>query len=580
MTLVATSLSSWVVWALIAVAYVLAAQAGFSLAFETRQVTAVWPPTGLAVAAFVLLGRRCWPGIFVGAFIANAMMDEPVLTAAAIATGNTLGPLLGVVLMQRRGFDSRMARVRDVLGLGILGAAAAMLLTSSNGVLQLVLAGIVPFDNALSVWWTWWAGDSMGVLLIAPLVLTWATTGSSDCSRAQVVEMAALALILVAVSWLSFNSRIPLAYPVFPIVIWSALRFGQRETATVVAVISGMALWATIHDHGPFIAATLDQRLVLLVTFMAMVSATGLLLGAVTAERRAAQRSLSVAHQELERRVIERTEALSEVNRELLSTNGTLTRRTAELASKNEEVEAFVYIVSHDLRAPLVNLQGFARELELSCDEIARTLRDTPLPAPVAVKVQEAFDDNIRTALRFIAASVNKFERLIGALLALSRTGQQSYRIERIDIAALVGLTVDSLHQTIVAAKARITLGELPPAQGDATAVGQVFANLLTNALTYRHPEREPIIIMEGAVVGDKVEYRVQDNGVGIPEGARKRLFQVFQRFHPELASGDGIGLAAVKRIVERHGGSIRAQSSPDGGSTFHFTLPRAASEN
>jgi len=569
-------LSGWLICLLVAALYVLAARAGFSLAFATRQVTAVWPPTGIAIAALWLFGARAWPGVLAGAFVANAMAAEPLPTALAIAVGNTLGPLLGVRLLALARFDARMERVRDVLALGFLGAAAAMLVTASNGVVQLLLAGIVSGPAALSVWSVWWAGDAMGVLLVAPLILTWATQSAQRFDRRRHLERLALAALLILVSWLSFASRIPLAYPVFPIMIWSALRFGQRESAAVVLAISAVALWATVHDRGPFVVGTLDQRLVLLVTFMAVVSATGLLLGAVTAERRAVQASLTQAHQELESRVVERTEALSEANRELLRTNDTLSRRTAELASKNEEVEAFVYIVSHDLRAPLVNLQGFAHELSISCDEVQQLLRAAELPPPVAARIEAAFTDNIHTALRYIAASVDKFERLIGALLTLSRTGQQAYQLQVLDIAAVVGATLDTLHQTIRETGAEIVLGPLPTAIGDSTAIGQVFGNLLANALKYRAPERRLKISIDGSVEGDQVRFRVQDNGVGIPATAQKRLFQIFQRFHPEVVAGDGIGLASVKRIVERHGGSIVADSEPGKGSTFSFTLPRS----
>lgn len=577
MTLSARSLGSML---LVAAGYVAAAEAGFSLAFATQQVTAVWPPTGIAVAALWLLGRGCWPGVFVGAFIANALSNEPLLTAATIAAGNTLGPLLGVTLLKRVAqFDERLERVRDVLNLALFGAAIAMTVTATNGVLQLVLANIIPAQAAPSVWWTWWAGDAMGALLVAPLLLTWASAQKPLLRRERAAELAALGLALMAASWLSFNGEIPLAYPVFPVVIWTALRFGQRETATVVLAISGIALWATVHGQGPFVSGNLDQRLILLVTFMAVVSATAMLLGAVTAERRTAQQSLLRAHQELERRVIERTEALSQANRELVETNQTLSRRTAELASKNEEVEAFVYIVSHDLRAPLVNLQGFARELEIGCSDVERLLQDIPLPAPTAAKLRLAFDDNIHTALRFIAASVNKFERLIGALLSLSRTGQQTYHIETLDVAALVRTTVDSLRQSIADSGAEVRIGTLPAACGDATAVGQIFGNLLGNALKYRHPDRPARIVIEGVAGPQLVQYQVRDNGAGIPEATQRRLFQVFQRFHPQLASGDGIGLAAVKRIVERHGGSIRAESVDGAGSCFQFTLPSAVQE-
>jgi light-regulated signal transduction histidine kinase (bacteriophytochrome) len=156
----------------------------------------------------------------------------------------------------------------------------------------------------------------------------------------------------------------------------------------------------------------------------------------------------------------------------------------------------------------------------------------------------------------------------------LSRTGQQSYRVEALDIESIVATTLATLRQSIETSGARISVGSLPMAVGDATAIGQVFSNLIDNAIKYLDPHRQGVIEIRGGREGAEAHYSVSDNGVGVPETVRVRLFQVFQRFHPDLASGDGIGLAAMKRIVERHNGRIWFESKGDSGSVFHFTLP------
>jgi PAS domain S-box-containing protein len=266
------------------------------LAFATKQVTAVWPPTGIAVAALLLLGYGIWPGILLGAFISNALSNEPLLTAAAIAIGNTCGPLLGAFLLRRFAFDTALERLRDVLAFVVLGAALPMTVTATNGVFNLAIAGIVPWAAFLSVWWVWWAGDAMGAMLVAPLILTWATTPRPirwDSRRA--LELAILGGMLTATTWISFVSRFPLAYPVYPFVIWAALRFGQRATTLAIVTVSTIAIWGAKHDLGPFRNGTLDERLILLLTFMAILCITGLVLGAITAERRAAATQLRSA---------------------------------------------------------------------------------------------------------------------------------------------------------------------------------------------------------------------------------------------------------------------------------------------
>lgn len=561
--------------AVVAAAYILAAEAGFALAFATRQVTAVWPPAGIALATFILRGPRIWPGIFLGAFISNALSHEPLYTAAGIALGNTAGPLCGALLLRRfDDFDPALGHLRDVIALTVFGAAAAMLVTASNGVANLVFGGVIPLAAAPSVWWLWWVGDAMGALLVAPAILTAVAAPRRHRHGGRPAELGVAIIALIAASVVFFSSDLPLAYPVFPLVLWIALRFEQREATIAVLIASAVAIWQTVHDRGPFSSGNFDHRLGLLVSFMAMLAVTALALGALAAERRRAEASLREANEALEARVAARTLELAGANAALTSTNAVLERRTAELAKKNEEVEAFVYIVSHDLRAPLVNLQGFSRELELSCGELAATVATIAAPPQTAAVLREIIDDGIGGALRYIGASVSKFERLINALLTLSRTGQQEYRPERLDIQALVAATIDSLHQTIADSAASVTVDALPAGFGDVTAIGQVFANLIGNALKYLQPGRPGQIEIGGKTGDGVVEYWVRDNGAGIPATAHARLFQVFQRFHPELASGEGIGLAAIKRIVERHGGRIRAESVPGAGSCFYFTLP------
>jgi signal transduction histidine kinase len=555
----------------ICAAYVLSAAVGFRFSFATQQVTAVWPPAGIALAAFLLRGTPVWPGVFVGALVSNALSHEPLLTAAGIALGNTLGPLIGAVVLKRVAtLDTSLSRLRDVFWLALLGCALAMVITATNGVINLALAGLVPWSQVSSVWAIWWIGDAMGALLVAPLILACSGKPETAPTPARIGELVAVCLIAAASAVLFFSSQLPLAYPILPIVMWTAVRFEQRETTAIVLLLSGVALWQTTHGRGPFVTGSLDVRLGLLVSFMAVLSLTGLALGAMAAERRRAEASLQRANDELEERVRARTS-------ELAKTNEALERRTAELARKNEEVEAFVYIVSHDLRAPLVNLQGFSRELAQSCDDLAKALTPLSLPEDAARSVHALMQDGIGGALTYISASVSKFERLITALLKLSRTGQQTYHLEPLDMDGIVASTLATLRQSIDRSGARITVGALPPAFGDATAIGQVFSNLVDNAVKYLDPLRAGAVEISGQCVGAQAHFVVRDNGVGIPDSAQTRLFHVFQRFHPDMAPGDGIGLAAIKRIVERHRGKLWFEGEKTGGTAFHFTLPSTA---
>jgi integral membrane sensor domain MASE1 len=278
---------------LVAIAYLLGAKLGFTMAFATKQVTAVWPPTGIALAALLLWGYRAWPGIWIGAFASNAISAEPIWTAAAIATGNTLAPVFGCWLLRRVGFENFLDRVRDVVALTILGSGIAMTVSATNGVTSLALARIVPWSAFGSVWWVWWAGDAMGVLFVAPVLLTWiAGSRKNDRAEGGLLELAAVGTVFLVTAAGLFLTDFPLRFSVYPFLIWIALRFTQRETATAIAIVSGIAIWATTHDLGPWNAGSPDTRLLQLDSWMWVLAITGLVLGAVAAERRAARAAL------------------------------------------------------------------------------------------------------------------------------------------------------------------------------------------------------------------------------------------------------------------------------------------------
>jgi signal transduction histidine kinase len=552
--------------AVVAAVYFGAAEFGLSLAFSTKQVTALWPPTGIAVAALLLGGYRVWPAIYLAAFAVNALVGDSILVAAGIAVGNTLGPVVARFSLGRLGgFDTALARVRDVLGLIVFGAVLGAAVSATNGVATLALRAVIPWSAFGSVWWVWWVGDAMGILVFAPLILSWATQPRPAWDGAQLAELGTLfggllLASLMALTGVFVQAATPIQYAVFPFVIWTGLRFGARVTALAIALITGLAVWGAVHDRGPFAIGNLDQRLILLEMFMAVATLTGLVLSAVTAERTQAQQALQRANDELGERVAERTAELATAN--------------AILAQKNEEVEAFVYIVSHDLRAPLVNLQGFSSELERSCGALEATLHSVALQPNTEKTIHTILREDIAGALRYISASTVKLQRLIDALLLLSRTGKQELRIEVVDVRSVVETTVLSLRRSIESSGAEVIVESLPTVTGDVTAIGQVFSNLISNALKYLQPGRPGRIAIGGETTDRVAHYWVRDNGAGIAASSQPRLFQVFQRFHPHLASGEGMGLAIVKRIVERHGGKMWAESEEGVGTTFHVHLP------
>ncbi len=251
--------------------------------------------------------------------------------------------------------------------------------------------------------------------------------------------------------------------------------------------------------------------------------------------------------------------------------------QTALLSEANEEIQRFVYIVSHDLRSPLVNIMGFASELDVWRKQIFERL--AALRAQVGGEQDgesdEALRSDVEEALSFIKSSVAKMDRLIGALLKLSREGQRQFQPQFIDMSQLLRSTLEALAHQAQDVNAKISIGELPTITSDRLALEQVFSNLMDNAVKYLRAGVSGSIEVRATESDGAITYEVHDNGRGIDAKDRERIFDLFRRSGIQDRPGDGIGLAHTRALVRRLGGSINVESEPDRGSVFKVTLPK-----
>jgi signal transduction histidine kinase len=268
-----------------------------------------------------------------------------------------------------------------------------------------------------------------------------------------------------------------------------------------------------------------------------------------------------------------------------------LEARAKELAAVNEELrqetqdnEMFIYSVSHDLRSPLVNLQGFSKELQVSSDELDRIVGEAHLPDSEHRHIARILDGDVRESQHYLRTAVTRAASIIDALLRISRAGRLEYQWQRVSVGRAVSRVVDALQGAIDQRAVVVTVRELPPAWGDPAAVEQIFSNLIGNALNFLDPARNGRIEV-GALEAEAVDetepravrmrtYYVRDNGLGIPAAYLSKVFRAFQRLHGDVATGEGIGLAVVRRTVERHGGRVWVESAVGAGSTFFVVLP------
>jgi two-component system, NarL family, sensor histidine kinase FusK len=502
----------------VGVVYFAAAKYGLSLAFATEQVTAVWPPTGIALAALLLFGWRLWPGVFVGALAANATASEAALTALGIAIGNTATALIGWYLLRRfAAFDEPLERTRDA-GALVLVAAITPLVSATNGVVTLASHGVISWAALWEVWRTWWVGDALGILLVCPVVLTWSRGSRLRDPPAKLAELAVLSVLclcasVVALSGVLFGpgSHYQLQYAVFPFIIWAALRWGPRETATLVLAVSAVAIWGAIHDRGPFAAGSVDERLVLLDLFMATAGLTGLALSAATAERRHIQTRLE--HSERRRQSL-----------------------VAAILHAEEEARQQVAVELHDDTIQVL----IAALVDLDSSAIALDSQDRSRAGDRIGRVRDTLND-----------AVNRLRRLTFEL--------RPPVLETQGVGVAVGQMLDGLADDLgIDIDRRIELRRYAPEVE--ILVFRTTRELLANVRKHAFATRLEVDLVERDRV---IQGTVSDNGRGFD--VRAAFDRTKTRYN--------LGLDATIERLRVLGGTLAFDSSPTG-TTAAFTVP------
>jgi chemotaxis family two-component system sensor kinase Cph1 len=246
------------------------------------------------------------------------------------------------------------------------------------------------------------------------------------------------------------------------------------------------------------------------------------------------------------------------------------------LAFKNKELESILYVTSHDLRAPLVNIQGFSNELSRCCDVIHSALKEKVKAEDISEEVRVVVNNDVPEALGFILTSANKMDSLLSGLLRLSRLGQAALNIEPLDMNAMLNDVSKSFEFQVQEARATINIESLPPCLGDTSQINQIFSNILDNALKYLDESRPGMIRIYAEVQNGQNIYCVEDNGMGIAPEHQGKIFEIFHRLEPDKKGGEGLGLTIVRRILDRHNGKVWIESEPGKGSKFFVSLPSA----
>ncbi|MBI4383574.1 MAG: MASE1 domain-containing protein [Nitrospinae bacterium] len=539
--------------------YILVGRLGTLLALPPGYATAVFPASGIALAGVLCLGYRVWPGILFGSFFMNLWISIEGAQSfslirflpAGIGIGlGAAGEAVAGAYLYRRLAESEnpLSRTKSIVVLILFSAGLSSAISASMGATSLCLWKFAGWSDYFENWITWWLGDAIGILIVATTLLAVVHGHPESLSRFKSAEAVALLVLVCLVSQFMLGEwwgeiPEPVIFLIFPLLVLVAFRLGQIGAVAGILLVSGLALWRTVHGAGPFVGhENPNVSLLLLQTFLGVASAMTFILSASITENRDAQDArkrleteLKDHNAELERRVRERTE---------------------ELERSNKDLAQFAYVASHDLQEPLRKIVSFADLMKGSVKEM---------------------DAKGWDCLGRIEAATRRMQDFIHDLLEYSRATVKTKPFAPADLGLIVKEVLVDLENQIRKTQGQVRVGHLPTLMVDKIQIQKVFQNLISNALKYHRAGTPPAVNVSGVYDKDAGywEISVEDNGIGFDEKYADRIFKPFERLHGRSAyEGTGIGLAICEKIIARHHGKIAAKSVPGQGSTFTVALP------
>lgn len=531
---------------LVAVLYYLAARLGYFLVFQNTTDLPAWPPSGIAFALIILLGRSAWPGVTLGALVANILaywnnqgLDKEAIIAISsfIAIGQTLEVVFGNYLVKVWIKDTYpFKKAKDAFRF-LFVTFFMCLIGASIGTLSLYFNGVVPSEAILKSGFTWWVGSVVGILLFTPFILATAQKQKFDFLSSRMLEAGIFIVFMIGISFLLqlqyFNTTLVRALPylAIPLILWLAFRFNLLLTITFTLAISLVSIYFTIQSKGPFILDTVGDTQLLLQIFIAMISISAIVLSATVAERTQAENELTQFNGNLEAMVNERTK---------------------ELSKRNSELDNFVYSVSHDLRAPIASVLGLIN--------LAKTDVDKAMT---------------KTYLDKIYSSALQQDNFIREILDQSRNSRLEIKKDEIQFEELIDETFNQLKfatSTGTAVEKIVDIHQSAPFHSDRWRLKVILNNLISNSIRYRNG-RDPVIKINVNVVDKKAQFEIEDNGRGI---AKEHLGNVYRMFYraTDDGAGSGLGLYIVKETVDKLKGSITIESEEGHGTTVKLEIP------
>lgn len=552
---------------LVAVAFYASASLGHFLTFSDSVVLPTWPPSGVAFALILIMGRQAWPGITIGSLISSFMAqwsaaDVTVHALIAVsgftAVAHTLEALVGAWLVKnwiKDDYPFKTSRgAFQFLFVAVLmcfsGAAVAAFVLYSTQVIaqqELLKTGI-----------SWLVGNVVGILLFSPLILSLARKNVVKFSAEKTLEVSLFILgtvgivFILQVDYFSATLQRALPFLILPFFLWLAFRFELIIATVGVLFVSLIAIFFTVENQGPFVLSEPYYSMLLLQIFIGVLSISTLVLSATVKERTVIQKKLLEFNENLEAKVLERTKALNDEILTRKEAEVKLQKTNQELSKRNIELDNFVYSVSHDLRAPIASVLGL---INLARKDADMAMKDT--------------------YLEMINKSALQQDHFIKEILDQSRNSRLDIKREEILFEPIIDETFNQLRFATSTGKAVekiITVQQDKPFYCDRWRLKVILNNIISNAIRYRNG-RDPLIKVNVDVTNEGARVCIADNGKGIAKEHLKNVCRMFYRATDDGA-GSGLGLYIVKEAIDKLNGSIDIDSVEGEGTTVQLLIP------
>lgn len=552
---------------LVATLFYASACLGHFLAFENTPTLPAWPPSGIAFALIILMGRSAWPGIMIGSLLANVMAhwNNASLPAHAIialscmtAAASTIEALTGNFLVKqwiKNDYPFKNARnaFQFLLATLLMCVAGAVL-----GTLGLWLSNVVNTHELLKTALSWWVGNVVGILLFTPLVLSINYFRRFRLTSEKALEVGVFLLFAVALLLLfRFNTLNPtmehaLPFLILPFLLWLAFRFELMIAMAGVLQVSLLSIYITIQGAGPFVLDKPYYSMMLLQIYVGVTSISTIVLSATVKERMEAQRALLQFNETLEAKVQERTRALNEEINTRRQAEEKLQGTNYELSKRNVELDNFVYSVSHDLRAPVATVLGLIN--------LAKKDND--------IEMKDLY-------LSMIENSAKQQDHFIREILDQSRNSRLEVKREEVFFEPIIAETFDQLkHATAISQPVEkiINVRQEKPFYCDRWRLKVILNNIISNSIRYRNG-KDPVIRVNVEVDSRGAKVEIEDNGKGIGKEHLGNVCKMFYRATDDGA-GSGLGLYIVKETVDKLNGSINILSEVGKGTMVKLNIP------